>query len=134
MSDQTDVRWIQRFENYKKALLQLKKFIDKGELNELEEQGIIKAFEYTYELAWNVMKDYYTHQGVTGIQGSRDAIRLAFKRELIMEGEGWMEMIKSRIASVHGYDEKVAAEIAHDIRAVYFKLFSALVTKMESLL
>jgi hypothetical protein len=52
MIDQTkDIRWIQRFSNYQKALGQLKKFIDKGELSELEDQGLIKAFEYTYELA-----------------------------------------------------------------------------------
>ncbi|MDD1416355.1 nucleotidyltransferase substrate binding protein, partial [Dolichospermum sp. ST_con] len=45
---QNDTRWKQRFYNYQKALVQLTKFIEKGELNELEEQGIIKAFEYTY--------------------------------------------------------------------------------------
>jgi hypothetical protein len=47
---QNDTRWKQRFYNYQKALVQLTKFIEKGELSELEEQGIIKAFEYTYEL------------------------------------------------------------------------------------
>jgi len=46
-----DVRWKQRFANFKKALSQLKKFVEKGQLNELEEQGVIQAFEYTYELA-----------------------------------------------------------------------------------
>jgi hypothetical protein len=56
--------------NYQKALVQLTKFIEKGELSELEEQGIIKAFEYTYELAWKVIKDYYEEQGEVSIQGS----------------------------------------------------------------
>lgn len=46
-----DIRWKQRFANYKKTLSQLTKFIDKGELNELEEMGLIQAFEYTHELA-----------------------------------------------------------------------------------
>ena len=46
-----DIRWKQRFANYERALAQLTKFIDKGELNELEEQGLIQAFEYTHELA-----------------------------------------------------------------------------------
>jgi len=53
-----DIRWIQRFTNFSKALAQLTKFIEKGELNELEKQGVIQAFEYTYELAWNALKDY----------------------------------------------------------------------------
>lgn len=43
-----DIRWEQRFSNYEKALTQLTKFIDKGDLSELEEQGLIKSFEYTY--------------------------------------------------------------------------------------
>ena len=45
MSD-PDVRWKQRFDSYQKALAQLTKFIDKENLNELEEQGLIQAFEY----------------------------------------------------------------------------------------
>lgn len=87
MDNRKDIRWKQRFANYQKALAQLSKFVEKNNLNELEEQGVIKAFEYTYELAWNVMKDYYEYQGEKDIQGSRDAIRLAFKRGLIADGE-----------------------------------------------
>ncbi len=76
--------------SYTKALSILSKFIKKGELNELEIQGFIEGFEYTYELAWNIMKDFYEDQGETGILGSRDAIRLAFNRALIKDGDAWM--------------------------------------------
>ena len=74
MASKTDIRWIQRLANFSKALRQLQKFIGKGNLNELEEQGLIKSFEYTYELAWNVIKDFYEEQGETGIQGSPDRL------------------------------------------------------------
>ena len=80
-----DIRWIQRFDNFKRALKQLDfvmALIAQRELSELEEQGVIQAFEYNYELAWNVLKDFYEHQGEQGIQGSRDAIRTAFRRGL----------------------------------------------------
>ena len=101
-----DIRWQQRFNNYLKALKQLEKFIDKGDaLNELEEQGMIKAFEYTYELAWNTIKDFYEGQGEANIQGSRDAIQLAFKRGLISDGDAWMEMIKDRNRTSHTYNQ-----------------------------
>ncbi len=130
---QNDTRWKQRFYNYQKALVQLTKFIVKGELSELEEQGIIKAFEYTYELAWNVIKDYYEEQGEVSIQGSRDALRLAFQRGLITDGDNWMQMIKSRIASVHTYNLEVAQQINQDIHDIYFQLFIELKEKMESL-
>ena len=130
---QNDIRWKQRFYNYQKAISQLTKFIEKGELNELEEQGIIKAFEYTYELAWNVIKDYYEEQGEVSIQGSRDALRLAFQRGLISDGDNWMNMIKSRIASVHTYNLEVAQQINQDIHDLYFPLFIQLKEKMASL-
>jgi nucleotidyltransferase substrate binding protein (TIGR01987 family) len=130
---QNDIRWKQRFYNYQKALVQLTKFIEKGELSELEEQGIIKAFEYTYELGWKVIKDYYEEQGEVSIQGSRDALRLAFQRGLITDGDNWMNMIKSRIASVHTYNLEVAQQINQDIHDIYFQLFIELKEKMESL-
>ena len=130
---QEDIRWKQRFYNYQKALVQLTKFIEKGELSELEEQGIIKAFEYTYELAWNVIKNYYEEQGEVSIQGSRDALRLAFQRGLIADGDNWMKMIKSRIASVHTYNLEIAQQINQDIHDIYFQLFIELKEKMESL-
>jgi hypothetical protein len=63
-----DIRWKQRLSNYSKALAQLTLFYEKANsLNHLEEQGLIKAFEYTYELAWNSMKDFYESQGETGL-------------------------------------------------------------------
>jgi nucleotidyltransferase substrate binding protein (TIGR01987 family) len=132
-NDQIDVRWQQRFQNYQKALNQLRKFIEKGELNALEQQGLIKAFEYTYELAWKVMKDYYEDQGEIGIQGSRDAIRLAFQRGLIEAGDEWMMMIKSRVNSVHTYNQVLAEQVSQDIQNVYFSLFVTFEEKMQQL-
>lgn len=102
---------------------QLTKFIEKGELSELEQQGLIQSFEYNYELAWNTIKDFYENQGETGIQGSRDAIRMAFKRGLIVEGEIWMKMIKSRVLTSHTYNEDTADKIAMEIGNVYYHEF-----------
>jgi hypothetical protein len=82
-----DVRWIQRFAHFNKAFSQLTKFIEKKDLNELEKQGLIKAFAYTYELAWNTIKDYFEAQRETSIHGSRDAFRLAYQRSLIENGD-----------------------------------------------
>lgn len=128
-----DIRWEQRFANFKKAIEQLQKFIDKGDLSDLEEQGLIKAFEYSFELAWNVMKDYYEYQGVTNIQGSRDAIRMAFNRGLIKDGENWMKMIESRINTSHTYNEATAKEISNLTTDIYYPLFSEFMATMENL-
>ncbi len=131
-----DIRWIQRFQNYSKALDRLRKAVvlsQKRELTDLEAQGLIKAFEFTYEMAWNVMKDYSEYQGDTSIKGSRDATRAAFKMELITDGQRWMDMILSRNETSHTYDEDVTKKITKDILKHYFDLFEAFEQKMEQL-
>jgi nucleotidyltransferase substrate binding protein (TIGR01987 family) len=133
--EEKDIRWHQRFRNYKKAFGQLEKFIIVGkDLNELEEQGMIKAFEYTYELAWNTIKDFYEAQGETEIQGSRDAIQLAFRRGLIKDGETWMLMLKDRNRTSHTYNEKTAGEIAENILSLYFNAFTGLKNDLGGLM
>jgi nucleotidyltransferase substrate binding protein (TIGR01987 family) len=128
-----DTRWEQRFNNYKKALSKLQKFIDKGTLNELEEQGLIQTFEFTHELAWNVIKDYFQYQGANNIYGSRDATREAFQKGIIMDGDEWMEMIKSRNESSHTYHEETIKKIHHKIFTSYFDLFIEFRDKMQTL-
>jgi nucleotidyltransferase substrate binding protein (TIGR01987 family) len=127
-----DTRWVQRCNHYAKALGQLRKFIAKGDLNELEEQGLIQAFEYTYELAWSTLKDYFEAQGETEVQGSRDAFRLAFNRGLVADGETWMDMIGSRKLTAHTYNEDVAKQIAAAITGRNFAAFEALHSKLTA--
>lgn len=129
-----DIRWIQRLSNFSKALAQLAKFIEKGELSELEQQGLIQSFEYNYELAWNTIKDFYENQGEAGIQGSRDAIRMAFRRGLIEEGDIWMKMVKSRTLTSHTYNEDTAKEIADAIFGEYFIEFKKLHKKLHEII
>jgi len=131
-----DIRWQQRFAHYKKALLQLNdavKLTEQRSLSSLEEQGLIKAFEFTHELAWNVMKDYLEFQGNTAITGSRDATREAFKMGLLIDGEVWMEMIKSRNQTIHTYNEDTAQDINHRITTKYIEVFKAFDGKMDAL-
>ena len=131
-----DVRWKQRLANYRRAFKQLSAAVDLAEtrpLSELERQGLIQVFEFTHELAWNVMKDYFAYQGNTAITGSRDAAREAFNKGLVEDGEGWMEMIQSRNQTAHTYNERVAAEIATRITSRYRRLFRQLLERMEEL-
>lgn len=133
MESKKDIRWIQRLANFSKALRQLQKFVLKEDLNELEEQGLIKSFEYTYKLAWNVIKDFYEEQGETSIQGSKDAIRLAYKRGLLANADDWMEMIENRKLTVHTYDEKAASAISSIIKNKYLSFFLSLHATLEKL-
>jgi len=128
-----DVRWLQRFSNFRKAFNQLDsavKLSQERELSDLEKQGLIQAFEYTYELSWNVIRDYFRWQGNTGITGSRDAIREAFANGLIEDGDGWMRMLKDRNRTSHTYNEETAQEILKNILQLYHPLFVALQIRM----
>ena len=95
-------------------------------MNELEAQGLIKAFEYTYELAWNMLRDYLLFQGNSGLHGSRDTLRLAFERGLIRDGEDWMLMLQDRNLTVHTYNDESAQQILVNIRNRYLGHFQIL--------
>jgi nucleotidyltransferase substrate binding protein (TIGR01987 family) len=135
MSDQ-DIRWIQRFNNFRKAFLQLQEAVELAEqrqLSKLEEQGLIQAFEFTHELAWNTLKDFLENRGVQNLYGSKDATREAFRTGLIENGEAWMDMIQSRNLTSHTYDEATAEQIVGDICNTYFGEFEALRIKLDEL-
>ncbi|MFC3609509.1 nucleotidyltransferase substrate binding protein [Stutzerimonas tarimensis] len=129
-----DIRWHQRLNNYSRALGQLTRAVELAAsrpLSDLEKQGLIQAFEFVFELAWNLMKDYFLYQGNPAISGSRDAIRTAFKQALLQDGEGWMEMIKSRNQTAHTYNESVANSIAELILLRYHGLFVQFEQEMQ---
>ena len=132
----TPPRWHQRLANYQRALQQLATAVvlaNERPLSELEQQGLIQAFEYTHELAWNVMKDYFVWQGNSSLTGSRDATREAFQQGLVTDGERWMEMIASRNQTSHTYNRAVADAIASSILQHYFPLFAAFEKRMATL-
>lgn len=134
---QQDIRWKQRLSNFQPALKQLEAAVQlaqQRELSDLEKQGMIQAFEFTHELAWNVMKDYFDYQGAAIlVTGSRDATREAFSRGLILDGNQWMEMIKSRNQTSHTYNKNVANDIVMRIKNDYLKLFAEFNKKMLDL-
>ncbi|MFL9830741.1 nucleotidyltransferase substrate binding protein [Flavobacterium sp. ST-87] len=139
-----DIRWEQRFSNYIKAVEKLSqsvKYIQENFtteasledeiLDEMIKEGIIQRFEYTHELAWNVMKDYAEYQGNSNIGGSRDATREAFQLKLITNGHLWMDMITSRNKTSHTYNEETANEIYNKILKEYYPAFIEFKNTME---
>jgi len=129
-------RWIQRFDNYKRAhssLADAMELMSTRELSDLEKQGVIQAFEFTWELAWNLLKDYLLWQGETEITGARDAIREAFSRGLIEEGQVWMAMLQDRNRTSHTYNESTMKEILSSIQSQYADQLNKLKMRFETL-
>jgi nucleotidyltransferase substrate binding protein (TIGR01987 family) len=82
MAKNPDVRWRQRLHSFRKAFRRLSAAADlaaERDLTELEQQGLMQTFEFTHELAWNVLKDYLQDQGYANLMGSKDATRTAFR-------------------------------------------------------
>ena len=131
-----DIRWKQRLDNFQRALDTLRRAValaDERPLSELEQQGMIQGFEFTHELAWNVLKDYLEAQGVSDIVGSRGATREAFKAGLITDGDAWMDMIRARNLSSHTYDPKTAERIVTAVLSDYFPAFEEMAVRFTTL-
>ena len=131
-----DIRWKQRFNNFVRAFRRLDDAVQlkqSRDLSELEEQGLIQAFEFTHELAWNVLKDYLEEQGVVGLIASKDSTREAFKLGLIEDGDVWMEMIKLRNLTSHTYDEQVAEKVSSAIVKQFYPAFVQFSKKFTAL-
>lgn len=130
------IRWMQRFNNYKKAFKQLEEAVllyRTRTLSNLEKQGLVQLYEFTQELAWKVLKDFLESRGVAELFGSRDAVKEAFKTGLIDNGQMWMDMIKSRNLTSHTYDESTIEEIIELINNNYYEEFKNFQVKMDKM-
>lgn len=130
-----DIRWEQRFSNFNKALNKLSQAValaGKEDLSELEVEGLIQRFEYTYELAWKTLQDLIKQQGLTDINGHGQVLNQAFQMGLINNAESWRRLKKSRELTSHTYDSETAQIIAEAIINEYFDLFKFLQAKLES--
>ncbi|MDY0374953.1 MAG: nucleotidyltransferase substrate binding protein [Desulfobacterium sp.] len=125
MNDNTkDVRWRQRFQNFEKAYKQLKiSVLQVHGLSDLEKEGMVQRFEYTFELAWKTLKDYLEAQQVDA-KFPREVIKQAFHYEIIEDGEIWMDMLEKRNLMAHTYEEKIFRMAVDNISTKYFNAIS----------
>lgn len=133
-----EIRWEQRFASFSKALTALSLALDEVLSEEYDNQrpivkemfrdSVIQRFEFTFELAWKLMKDYCNYCGFD-VNSPNAAIKQSLQMGLI-EDRQWMEMLKSRNVSTHTYDEEMADEVLLDIE-VYYNLFESFHDVME---
>jgi len=129
-----DIRWEQRFENYKKALAKLKEIaVDRSydTLTEIEKEGLIQRFEYTFELSWKTLQDLLAYKGYEDIAGPNPVLEQALKDGYIKDEKQWRNMKKSRELTSHTYNSDVADDIANKIVETYYHLLEALHSRLE---
>lgn len=134
--DNQDIRWKQRLHNYERALAQFNEAITLSKerpLSNLERQGLIQAFEFTHELAWKTLQDYFRYQGISDIVGSRDVFRKSLEVGLIHDGAKWFESIQSRNLTSHVYDQEVVNDLIQVIVGDYDSLLNELFNTLRKL-
>jgi len=125
------IRWKQRFENYSKALSQLQSALQQKKFSVLEKDGVIKRFEFTFELAWKTLQDILQDRGYHDIKGPKPVIKQAFQDGILSDGQAWIDMLNDRNNSTHLYDENEARKIFDNIQIKYFGLLNELKIFLE---
>lgn len=120
-------RFEERRADLEKATNKLKEALQEQE-TELNIDGVLHRFEFTFELAWKTMKDYLEYQGIVEKIGSpREVIKEAFSVGLIENGETWIQMMLSRNSLSHLYDEETSREIYDNVKQSFVKEIERLV-------
>ena len=129
--DNQDVRWEQRFQNYTKSMHYLEYALQIPDPDIVQKAGIIQFFEMSFELAWNMVKDYLEEQGFVDIKSPRGAIKKAFEIGIIENGHDWMDLLLDRNLTAHTYDEQKATDMEQLIQNKYFPLLKVLLVSFK---
>jgi nucleotidyltransferase substrate binding protein (TIGR01987 family) len=119
----TDIRWKQRFVNFTKALKSLKNGIESNPTSDLELEGVIQRFEFTWELAWQTLQDVLVKRGITTIKGPNPVVQEAGNLQIITNLVEWDNMRRDRNRASHTYDAVMVNEIVNKIKSDYLDLF-----------
>lgn len=126
-----DIRWKQRFENFKKAFLFLEKATQRKEYDELQAAGLVQSFEFTFELGWKTLKDHLEFVGIL-TNSPREAIKEAFSAGIIQDGHLWIEMLEKRNELTHTYNDEQAKKAISLICHHYFSGIKQVYQALES--
>ena len=130
-----DIRWLQRYDSFHRANKRIQDITESDkkadDLSELEMEGLIQRFEYTFELGWKVLQDLLKYKGYEFVQGPNGTLQKAFEDGLIADHDGWRRMAKARVTTSHTYNEGDATEIVRNIFDEYSHLLQRLDDKLN---
>lgn len=126
-----DIRWKQRFANFSKAMNHLESALQISKPDIVQKAGIIQFFEMSFELAWNMVKDYLEDQGFVDIKSPRGALKKAFEMSILENGHDWMDLLQDRNLTAHTYDEQKASDMEKLIKDKYFPILKDLLDSFK---
>lgn len=128
---QKNIRWQLRFENYCHALKTIEEVTHRYKsLSELEKDGLIQRFEFTFDLAWKVMQDYLNYMGYKDIKGPRSVITQMGQDE-VLDPFIWDDILLARNELSHVYDEQKSCSYLDKIIFDYYPALVDFESKMK---
>lgn len=117
--------------DYENAINRLKEGLLESPEKSIHVDGAIQRFEFTFELAWKLMKAVLAQNGIEA-SSPRKAIKESFRAKLIQEGEAWIDMLEDRNKTTHIYDESEAKTIYTKIKEVHAKHLEELLSQVQN--
>ncbi len=124
-------RFIERKTEFKSALNRLSDALSQPE-NEFTRDATIQRFEFTYELAWNALKNYLLIKDID-VRNAKDTLKAALEQGLIKDGDAWSNLHRNRNLVADIYDEALANRVYRYIKTEGSSLFSHLAARLEKL-
>ncbi|GMX57896.1 MAG: nucleotidyltransferase substrate binding protein [Candidatus Yanofskyibacterium parasiticum] len=124
-------RWRQRLKDFEKSAKRLKEAASKKEFSDLEKDGVIQRFEFTFELAWKTLKDYLENQGFSGIASPKKALQKSFSMDLASDGNVWINMLEDRNRMSHPYSRAASEKIFQNIKKYYVPAIDELAANLK---
>ena len=128
-----EIRWQYRFANFSRAYSLLRDALEDGvdPLNQLEREGVMRRFEFTFELSWNLLKDKLEYDGVILPSATpRGVMRQAFSAKLIDDCDAWLAMLTDRNLMSHTYDFERFDVVIRNIHSRYLAVLDDLYQRL----
>ena len=88
--------------------------------NILMHMALVQAYEVCFELSWKVLKDYLTENGIL-VYMPKEVIKEAFNKNVIENGQIWIDMLDARNATSHEYKMDKINLILEKISTTYYE-------------
>jgi len=98
--------------------------------DELDKDGVIQRFEFTFELLWKALKIYLEHQGII-VKTPRDSFVEAFRINLFDDEKIFLDMLEDRNNTSHIYNKVTSEKIFNRIKKNYSSEIAKIIDQLK---
>ena len=99
--------------------------------SDLEIDGAIQRFEFTYELFWKLLRAYLQQQGII-VNTPKECFKEAYKLGILQDEETALKIVDDRNLTTHLYDQVTSREVFGRIKSVYVKLYTEALDRIRA--